>query len=118
MSLRRVIALLVVLLPVAALGNDWKPLVSLQGAQYLVDPSTIQKAQRADNKAPTTGIWVRVEGGATFQVWVDCAARWSTTYYLPPNGWIAWAPIPPESAEWAVWEYLCRKKAKTVNQQN
>lgn len=112
----RTTTLAALLLPVASLGDDWEPLISLEGHQYTVDRATIQRSQRGDNKAPAVGIWVRREDGLTFQVWVDCAARWSSTYYPPPNGWDAWAPIPPESREWAVWEYLCRKKAKTVNQ--
>ena len=100
-------------MPSLATADGWQQLGSFHGSDYSVDASTIQRSQRADTKTPAIGVWVRVKGGSTFQIWVDCAERWSATYYQPPSGWTQWAPIPPETAEWAVWEYLCHKKAKT-----
>ena len=114
--MNRLFIVMALLTPIGVFADDWHPLVVYHGSQYLVDPSTIQRQQRADTKAPAIGVWIRVEGGSTFQVWVDCAARWSSTYYLPPNGWTEWAPIPPETGEWAVWEYLCQKKPQKLHQ--
>ena len=96
-----------------ARADEWKSIGAIGGTEYLVDPSTIQHEQRADNRDPTIGIWIRAVGGATFQEWVDCPVRWYSLYYpSATGGWTAWAPIPPETPEWAVWRYLCRAKAR------
>jgi outer membrane protein assembly factor BamB len=115
MLIRKVAILGALLVSAEAFADDWEPLTSVDGHQYEIDAATVQRSQRADTKAPVIGIWIRNDVGNKAQVWVDCAVRWSATYD-PQYGWTAWAPTPPESASWAVFEYLCRKKARAVNQ--
>ncbi len=107
-------SLAALLISALALGDDWVSIGSFEGREYFVDPTTLQTGQRPDTKAPSLGIWVRNSSGITFQEWVECGARWSAKYYTTsaPPKWEAWAPIPPETADWAVWKYLCHAKGK------
>jgi hypothetical protein len=109
---RNVIVFALVLLPAVALGDDWQSLGSFGGHDYVINLSTIQHGERSDTKSAVVGTWVRKDDGVTRQVWVDCAARWAQTYNGDLYGWTLWAPIPPDTSDWAVWEQLCRPKAK------
>jgi hypothetical protein len=109
------------LLPVVARADDWAAIKSGDAKNWEVDPSTIQQGTRANNVAkspgePVISVWVRLAGSwRTEQIWIDCRSRESQTFTPDdqitrlPGGWTAWAPIPPETREWAVWEYLCKK---------
>jgi hypothetical protein len=105
---------LVLTLPVSAwAADDWVPLPGSQ--YYLINPSSIQQKQQSGTSAnvPIVGIWVKVTspgGVPLFQLWVNCVSRQSQTYRAAPqDGWTPWTPIPPDSMEWSVWQYLCNK---------
>jgi hypothetical protein len=111
------LAIMVAVLPTIARADEWKPLPDERYRNsFWINPSSIQRGMMAGTTAtiPTIGIWMKVENAPLFQVWVDCAGRRSSTYTVPTSplsgGWTAWAPIPPETMEWAVWQYLCHAK--------
>ena len=111
--MQRVVLALALLAPALVWADDWKPLVGYTAVSYLIDPSSVQRGERTDSHAAVIAIWVKEPEHASFQVWIDCGFRQSQTFNSPYAGiWTAWTPIPPESMEWAIWEYLCHKNVK------
>jgi hypothetical protein len=116
--------LLVLLFSTIAHANDWIPLKADDGSRWEIDPSTVQRRTKIDPSAPNNipvilvrGIWVKPFGAqnkaASMQVWIDCGGRQVQTYNTPNQGmWSAWSPIPAETMQWAVWNYLCKPPAK------
>jgi hypothetical protein len=97
--------------PVLAIADEWVPLNVPAYPNYTIDPSSIQQGQRIDSKAPVYGIWIRSLNSEPFQVWIDCGFRQAQTYGFIASGlWSQWHPIPPESMEWAVWQFVCAKE--------
>ena len=99
-------------LSLSALADDWVPLPG--SPYYLMNPSSIQRRQQSATSSSETvvGMWLKVTsagGIPLLQVWVNCLSRQSQTYTAAPASWGPWIPIPPDTMEWTVWQYLCNK---------
>jgi hypothetical protein len=116
---RGILLLLTLLTPFVANADEWIPLPGSE--HYEIDPASRQQGQRTDSKATVEAIWVRYGSVAPWQLWIDCGFRQSQSFGEPPMTglWGSWKPIPPETYEWQVWEYLCKAhKAKIPKPQS
>jgi len=111
-KVNRIVLALALLSPTLANASDWRPLPGGYEKDFSIDVSSVQSGTMEGSHTPTLGIWVKSEDAPLFQVWVDCKGRGSSTYTVGSSSagvWTPWAPIPPDTMEWAVWEYLCQK---------